>query len=177
MEILINALGYIASSLVFAAFYVKRIMTLRLIAIGSNVAFIAYATSAHLLPILILHSLLLPLNIHRILELRRSLTLLAEGQADEKVIRQLLGPGLMNRHGMILKKGQTTWKVYLLQSDADKPACEPQSDDESASIFNDAECPDNSYIINPEKQPDSGQAPLKLIGYDKASHATMDSIL
>lgn len=71
MDILVEILGYLACFLVFLAFYVKRIMTLRLIAISSNLAFIAYAISAHLLPIFILHALLLPLNIHRIFEIRR----------------------------------------------------------------------------------------------------------
>lgn len=71
MEIFVDMLGYLASILVFTAFYVKRIMPLRLIALSSNIAFIAYASFAHLLPIVILHSLLLPLNLQRILELRK----------------------------------------------------------------------------------------------------------
>ncbi|WP_237762240.1 hypothetical protein [Legionella shakespearei] len=69
---MIDLVGYIASSLVFATFYVKRILTLRLIAIGSNIAFILYAFECHLHPIFILHSLLLPLNLYRILELKRN---------------------------------------------------------------------------------------------------------
>ncbi|KTD64962.1 hypothetical protein [Legionella shakespearei] len=72
MESMIDLVGYIASSLVFATFYVKRILTLRLIAIGSNIAFILYAFECHLHPIFILHSLLLPLNLYRILELKRN---------------------------------------------------------------------------------------------------------
>lgn len=72
MESVFDLIGYVASSLVFATFYVKRILTLRLIAICSNVAFILYAFGYHLHPIFILHSLLLPLNIYRILELLRS---------------------------------------------------------------------------------------------------------
>lgn len=69
---MIDLIGYIASSLVFATFYVKRILTLRLIAICSNIAFILYAFGHHLHPIFILHSLLLPLNIYRVLELLRA---------------------------------------------------------------------------------------------------------
>ncbi len=72
MESWIDLIGYIASSLVFATFYVKRILTLRLIAICSNIAFILYAFECHLYPIFILHSLLLPLNLYRILELIRT---------------------------------------------------------------------------------------------------------
>ncbi|KTD51339.1 Uncharacterised protein [Legionella quateirensis] len=72
MESMIDLVGYVASSLVFATFYVKRILTLRLIAICSNIAFILYAFECHLHPIFILHSLLLPLNIYRISELIRT---------------------------------------------------------------------------------------------------------
>ncbi len=72
MESMIDLIGYVASSLVFATFYVKGILTLRLIAICSNITFILYAFGCHLYPIFILHSLLLPLNLYRILELVRS---------------------------------------------------------------------------------------------------------
>ena len=69
---MIDLVGYIASFLVFSTFYVKRILTIRLIAISSNVAFICYAFGAGLHPIFILHSMLLPLNLYRIIELKRS---------------------------------------------------------------------------------------------------------
>jgi hypothetical protein len=38
------------------------------VAIASNLMFIAYAFSAHLLPVLVLHALLLPLNARRLRE-------------------------------------------------------------------------------------------------------------
>jgi hypothetical protein len=69
MESTIDLVGYVASTLVFATFYVRKILTIRLIAIFSNVAFIAYGLGYHLPPILILHSVLLPLNFYRIFEL------------------------------------------------------------------------------------------------------------
>jgi|GEM_PF-4643999 len=71
MESMTDVIGYIAASLVFATFYVKKIMTLRLIAISSNVAFIMYGLGGNLHPIFILHSLLLPLNLYRVFELKR----------------------------------------------------------------------------------------------------------
>ncbi|MDP3270181.1 MAG: hypothetical protein Q8M40_14175 [Legionella sp.] len=72
MESMIDLTGYIASILVFATFYVKSILTLRLIAICSNIAFILYALGGNLQPIFILHSLLLPLNLYRIFEIKRN---------------------------------------------------------------------------------------------------------
>nr|WP_255697108.1 cyclic nucleotide-binding domain-containing protein [Sinirhodobacter sp. WL0062] len=61
-----DALGYLAAALVFLTFVMKRMASLRIIAIASNVAFILYAVSVGLTPILILHGLLLPLNIARL---------------------------------------------------------------------------------------------------------------
>ena len=72
MESIIDMMGYVASFLVFSTFYVKRILTLRLVAISSNVAFIFYAFGANLYPIFFLHTLLLPLNLYRIFELKRA---------------------------------------------------------------------------------------------------------
>jgi len=64
-------LGYLGSALVLAAFYAKDMMVLRIAAIGSNLAFIAYGWIDNLTPILILHAILLPLNVVRIVQLRR----------------------------------------------------------------------------------------------------------
>jgi CRP/FNR family transcriptional regulator, cyclic AMP receptor protein len=55
-------IGFIASALVLAAFGMKDMINLRIVAICSNFAFIAYALLLHLLPILVLHVVLLPLN-------------------------------------------------------------------------------------------------------------------
>ena len=65
--------GYVASMLVFGTFYMKRMLPLRLTAIASNIAFIAYAWVSGLTPILILHATLLPLNLLRLAEQRRQM--------------------------------------------------------------------------------------------------------
>jgi hypothetical protein len=64
----VDELGYLAASLVLATFCAKRMVPLRAIAIASNVAFVAYAFSAGLGPILLLHAILLPVNILRLRE-------------------------------------------------------------------------------------------------------------
>ena len=63
---LIQLLGYAAAGLVLATFSARSITTLRSLAIASNLLFIAYAAFAHLLPVLVLHALLLPLNLLRL---------------------------------------------------------------------------------------------------------------
>jgi CRP/FNR family cyclic AMP-dependent transcriptional regulator len=61
-----DLLGYVAAGLVLVTFSVRSMTALRSVAIASNVMFIAYAVAAQLMPVLILHALLLPLNIWRL---------------------------------------------------------------------------------------------------------------
>lgn len=63
----VEVAGYIASSLVFLTFYMRRMVPLRLVALCSNVAFLAYAFALHLAPIAILHGALIPVNIVRLI--------------------------------------------------------------------------------------------------------------
>ena len=67
-RMLIDTLGYLAAGAVLATFSVRCIKTLRVLAIISNLLFIAYAASANLSPVLMLHALLLPLNLWRLRE-------------------------------------------------------------------------------------------------------------
>jgi hypothetical protein len=71
-----EALGYVASALVLAAFYMKEMIPLRIAALASNLSFIAYGAALGLTPIWLLHVLLLPMNGCRLvqaLRLRRTL--------------------------------------------------------------------------------------------------------
>jgi hypothetical protein len=61
--------GWLASGLVLGTFSVKSMRLLRIIGIGSNVAFISYGLLASTPPILVLHSLLLPINIYRLAQM------------------------------------------------------------------------------------------------------------
>jgi hypothetical protein len=64
----VEGIGYLAASLVLATFCMKSMDALRLAAIASNLAFIAYGYFGHLAPVLLLHALLLPINIYRLVE-------------------------------------------------------------------------------------------------------------
>ena len=55
-------IGFLASALVLAAFAMKDMVNLRIVAICSNIAFIMYGFVLDLPPVLILHVMLLPLN-------------------------------------------------------------------------------------------------------------------
>jgi hypothetical protein len=69
---LIDIVGYLAAGLVLAAFCTRSMSKLRLIALVSNVAFITYGYLANLTPVLVLHTVLLPVNTYRLGQLYRS---------------------------------------------------------------------------------------------------------
>lgn len=62
----VDLAGYVASSLVFLAFYMRGMVLLRLVALCSNVAFLIYAGALHLFPIVLLHGALIPINLCRL---------------------------------------------------------------------------------------------------------------
>jgi CRP/FNR family transcriptional regulator, cyclic AMP receptor protein len=84
-----NILGYLASALVFATFWMKVPMRLRQVGIASNVVFISYGTVGHLYPILILHAILLPLNVARLRELQRIVAKIQRAATNEFPIEWL----------------------------------------------------------------------------------------
>jgi hypothetical protein len=62
--------GYVASAFVLATFCMGSMRWLRVTAIASNFAFIYYAATAHLPPVLVLHTILLPVNVLRLLQIQ-----------------------------------------------------------------------------------------------------------
>ena len=67
----VDALGYLASALVLATFSMRDMVALRVLAMASNLAFIVYAVLAGIGPVLLLHALLLPMNLLRLVESMR----------------------------------------------------------------------------------------------------------
>ena len=68
-----DLLGYSAAFMVAVTFCCRRMMTLRCCAIASNILFIAYAMTVGLVPILLLHIALLPVNAtYLVSELRKA---------------------------------------------------------------------------------------------------------
>ena len=66
----IDLLGLGAGALVLVTFYLKTMIPLRVVAIASNVAFASYGLLADAMPIVALHTLLLPLNALRLYQMR-----------------------------------------------------------------------------------------------------------
>lgn len=69
--------GYLASFFVFCAFYMKTVLWLRLFGMTSNICFIIYSilNQPILYPIFFLHLFLFPLNIARIIQIKKQIKL------------------------------------------------------------------------------------------------------
>ena len=85
-----DIIGYLASALVFATFYVRTMMPLRILAIASNLAFITYAASEGLIPVLVLHAVLLPVNLARLYEIKKLLAFTRSAPARDESIEAML---------------------------------------------------------------------------------------
>ena len=92
-----NMLGILASFLVLCTFAMTSMRTLRVTAICSNVCFMSYAWLSKLWPILVLHSMLLPLNLLRLAQAgeptRRAQTAQPTGASGLAARTLLLCPG------------------------------------------------------------------------------------
>jgi len=113
-----DLLGIVGAGLVFASFWMESSVRLRSMALASNVVFIGYAYAAGLLPILLLHAALLPLNAVRLWQLRHPLPETDDGLIDwllpQMAMRQftagerLMIDGEPAREILLLKTGKVT---------------------------------------------------------------------
>jgi hypothetical protein len=63
---MLDVLGYAASIAVLTTFLMPTMLPLRFVAILSNILFLLYGYSAHILPVIFLHATLLPINVARL---------------------------------------------------------------------------------------------------------------
>ncbi len=77
----IDLIGFSAALAVLATFCMSSMISLRAVATLSNTLFIAYGIGQHLYPVLLLHAALLPINILKIVQLRRPIQQVFPGGA------------------------------------------------------------------------------------------------
>ncbi len=65
-HLLIDIVGFLAAASTVAAFSCSRMVSLRVAAIAANLLFILYGAALSLVPVLLLHCILLPLNVMRL---------------------------------------------------------------------------------------------------------------
>jgi hypothetical protein len=110
----------VASALILGGSFVKTMIPLRWLGLASNVAFIVYGALFPHLPMLVLHTLLLPVNLYRLIEMIR-LTGRVNAAAEVKDTLGLwLRPYMKRRKlkaGTVLfRKGDPADHLYMLTS-------------------------------------------------------------
>ena len=114
-----NLVGYAGAVLVFITFWMKTMVPLRYLGIGSNIFFIAYGYLASAYPPLVLHVLLLPLNIIRLREMRsliKQVETAASGDLNMAWIKPFTSSRLMSKDEFIFSKGETANRLFFVVS-------------------------------------------------------------
>jgi CRP/FNR family cyclic AMP-dependent transcriptional regulator len=113
----INVLGYAASASVLATFCMSTMVPLRVIALASNVLFIAFGALAHIYPVLVLHIILLPVNITRLIQILRLIQGVKAAQVNDLSVESLL-PFMSHRFvkagEVLMSKGDKADRMYYL---------------------------------------------------------------
>jgi hypothetical protein len=66
----VDMVGYAATLAVLGSFCMTTLVRLRILAVVSNLLFGAYGMMAHLYPVFVLHSILLPINLFKLARLQ-----------------------------------------------------------------------------------------------------------
>lgn len=127
---MMEIMAWLAVILVFASFFMKTIVPLRVLAIASNLVFICYgllgishgdAIFSKVLPILVLHCALLPVNLMRLREARGAISAIRSMQGSHHTA-DLLAPymhAVTCVAGTVLyQRGDPAEKVYVLKRGA-----------------------------------------------------------
>ncbi len=113
----VDLLGYAASAAVLATFCMSTMISLRGMALASNVLFIAYGYADHLYPVLLLHTLLFPVNAFRLIQFYRLVQQMREIPGEDLSIQTLL-PHMTRRTfaagETLVRKGDRADRLYYL---------------------------------------------------------------
>ena len=113
----VTLLGYAASATVLATFCMNTMIPLRVIALVSNVLFMAYGYADQLYPVLLLHAILLPVNALRLAQFYRLVREMREAPRKDLSVQTLL-PYMTRRKFSVgqalVRKGERADRLYYL---------------------------------------------------------------
>ena len=114
----VDALGYAASATVFATFCMTTMIPLRIAALVSNVLFFFYGVFDHVYPVLILHAVLFPINLLRLVQFQRLVRDVRDAHREDLPIQSLL-PYMTKRElaagDVLIRKGERADRLYYLR--------------------------------------------------------------
>ena len=113
----VTLLGYAASAAVLATFCMSTMIPLRVIALVSNVLFLAYGYADQLYPVFFLHAILLPVNALRLMQFYRLVREMREAPRRDLSVQTLL-PYMTRRKfsagATLVHKGERADRLYYL---------------------------------------------------------------
>jgi len=113
----IDMVGWAASATVLATFCMNTMMPLRVLAIISNVLFCAFGAVAHIFPVLILHAVLLPVNVMRLIQIQRLVHgMQTAGDADLSIdsLLPFMSRRTFKAGHMLVRKGDEADRMFYL---------------------------------------------------------------
>jgi hypothetical protein len=113
----VDAIGWIAAALTLATFSMRTMIPLRLTAISSNAAFIAYGGLAGFYPAFVLHCVLLPFNLYRLYEMKRLTERIehaAQGSFAADAMKPFMSRSRMSAGDVIFRQGDAVDHVYFV---------------------------------------------------------------
>src|SRR5499433_3551603 len=117
----VHWVGYAASLLVFSTFYMKTMIPLRCVAIASNLAFLTYGYFAGLYPVFLLHTVLLPLNVFRLHQMRKLIQRVRRSLTRDFSLEWII-PFVtredFKKEEALFRKGDPADKLYYLEKGA-----------------------------------------------------------
>ena len=113
----VELLGYAASAAVLATFCMSTMIPLRILALVSNVLFMLYGYFDGLLPVLLLHATLFPVNLVRLVQFERLVRDMRNAGGKELPIESL-APYMTKRRiaagETLVRKGEIADRLYYL---------------------------------------------------------------
>lgn len=108
----------VAGAFVLVSTFVKTMIPLRWLAIGSNIGFVAYGAIHPSYPMLLLHSALLPINLYRLAEMvrltRRVQAVRADGELSPIWLKPYMRAAKLRAGKVLFRQGDLGDRLYLL---------------------------------------------------------------
>jgi len=115
----IELIGWAAALMTFAAYSMKTMLLLRIAAVGANLLFISYGALTGVMPMLVLHIGLLPLNTFRLFQILRTTRQVRDASPAEGLPEGLLGyltPLDVAAGSVLFRRGDPADHIYYLKS-------------------------------------------------------------
>ena len=111
--------GIVAAILYFATFCMRTMMPLRMVGIASNITWLIYGFLGGLMPLILMEIVLLPVNVLRLIEIRRLISQAQSNFTGEVAIEALLpfmSKKRINQGEILFRKGEISHEMYYVVS-------------------------------------------------------------